>query len=97
MIAAGDPWLRFLFGIGLLSYGIARITAGTLSNEFNSGSRALITLLGIFIVVFSIIIIAFPLVQIQSNVYLGYGYFVNITFIFIGIDSLASAFAGMYF
>lgn len=95
MIATGTLWLRFLFGIGLLSYGFARITVGILSSEFNSGLRALITLLGIVIVVFSMIIFAFPFVRIHSNVYLTYDYFVNMTFIWIGIDCLASAIAGI--
>jgi|GEM_PF-1999742 hypothetical protein len=95
MIATGTLWLRFLFGIGLLSYGFARITVGILSSEFNSGLRTLITLLGIVIVVFSMIIFAFPFVRIHSNVYLTYGYFVNMTFIWIGIDCLASAIAGI--
>jgi len=95
LIATGALWLRFLFGIGLLSYGLARITVGILSSEFNSGLRALITLLGIIIVVYSIIIFTFPFVRIHSNVYLTYGYFVNMTFIWIGIDCLASAIAGI--
>ncbi len=91
MVATGGRWLYLLFGIGLLSYSIGRITIGALSSELNSGLRALIILIGIIIVVFSIIIFANPLVPIYYNVYVTYVYFVNITFILIGIDSLTSA------
>lgn len=96
MIASENLWLHFLFGIGLLSYGIARITVGILAKDFNFGLRTLTTLLGILIIVFSLIVIAFPLVQIGSNEYLSYGYFVNLTFIFVGIDILVSTIAGIY-
>ena len=93
ILATGGFWLRFLFGIGLLSYGLARIRVGILDSKLNFGLRALIGLLGIIIAVFSMIIISFPLVSIDSNVSFTYGYFVTEAFIWIGIDILASAIA----
>ena len=94
----GNQWLHLLFGIGLLGYGIGRILFGGLTSELNSVSRALITLLGLIIAVFSIIVISFPIVQVYSHagltVSFTYTYFVDIAFILIGIDSLASAITG---
>ena len=60
MVAMGLHWLNLLFGIGLLSYGIGRITVGALTNGFNSGFRALIALTGCVVAAFSVIIIVFP-------------------------------------
>jgi hypothetical protein len=95
----GNQWLHLLFGIGLLGYGIGRIIFRGLTSGLNSVLRALITLLGLIITVFSIIVISFPIVQIYSHagvtVSFTYTYFVDIAFILIGIDSLASAIAGI--
>ena len=100
MFSTGEQWLHLLFGIGLLSYGIGRIIFGGLTSGLNSVLRALITLLGFIIIVFSIIVILFPIVPIYSHagltVTLTYTYFVEIAFILIGIDSLASAIAGIF-
>ena len=83
MIATGDLWLRSLFGIGLLSYGIGRIAVGTLASKFNFGLRTLIALFGLTIAFFSIIVLSFPMVQVHPNVYVTYGYFVDVAFLLI--------------
>jgi hypothetical protein len=96
MIATEGLWFRFLFGIGLLSCGIGRITLGGLAREVNSGLRAFTALIGITIAVLSIIVISFPMVSIHPNVYLTYAYFVNIAFLLVGTDCLASAILSMF-
>jgi hypothetical protein len=83
-----------LFGIGLLSYGVARVTVGTSASESNSGVRALNALIGLLIAFFAIIAIAFPLVQIRSDFHWSYTFFVNIAFGVMGIDFLATAALG---
>ena len=80
--------LVILIGFGLLIYGIGRIAAGV-AGHMNGGLRALLILVGILIVVFSLIVIFFPIVGIIT-----YAFFVSITFILIGIESLASGILG---
>jgi hypothetical protein len=95
LFMTGARWLHLLFGIGLLSYAIGRVTIGALTSEINSGLRAYYSAIGIGIAVLSIIIISFQMVQISSGangtVYLTYGYFVDATLIMIGVDFLISA------
>lgn len=89
LVATGEHWLNLLFGIGLLSYGVGLITVGALASEYDSGVRAFIASMGFIIAVLAVIISAFLLVRVYSNYHYTYVYFVNITFILIGIDCLA--------
>lgn len=95
LFMTGSRWLHLVFGIGLLSYAVCRVTIGALSSGINSGLRAYYSAIGIGIAVLSIIIISFQMVQISSgvngSVYLTYGYFVDVTLIMIGVDFLISA------
>jgi len=101
MVVIGERWLHLLFGIGLLSYAVGRVTIGALTTEYKSGLRAFISLIGIIIGVFSIIIILFQMTPIHSEgsltVYLTYTYFTGITLVLIGVDCLVSAIlAGLF-
>ena len=78
-----------LIGLGLLFYGVGRIVVGGAASNLSGGLRALLVLAGILIVVFSLIVIFFPVVGIYT-----YAFFVSIAFILIGIDSLASGIVG---
>ena len=95
MVAIGGRWLHLLFGIGLLSYAVGRVTIGALTTEYKSVLRAFISLIGIIIGVFSTTIILFQMVPIHSEgsltAYLTYSYFTGITLVLIGIDCLVSA------
>ncbi len=81
--------LVILIGLGLLFYGVGRVVVGGVAGNLSGGLRALLILIGILVVVFSLIVIFFPLVGIYT-----YAFFVSITFILIGIESLASGVAG---
>lgn len=78
--------LVILIGLGLLIYGIGRIIVGATGGNLHGGLRALLIIIGIIIVAFSLIVIFFPIYS--------YAVFVSISFILIGIDSLASGIAG---
>jgi uncharacterized membrane protein HdeD (DUF308 family) len=78
--------LVILIGLGLLIYGIGRIVVGIAGGNLNGGLRALLIIIGLIIVAFSLIVIFFPVYS--------YAVFVSISFILIGIDSLASGIAG---
>jgi hypothetical protein len=99
LFMTGSRWLHLLFGIGLLSYAIGRVTIGVLTSEINSGLRAYYSAIGMGIAVLSIITISFQMVQISSGVngtvYITYGYFVDATLIMIGVDFLISAILGI--
>lgn len=82
--------LVVLVGIGLLIYGIGRILVGGAAGNLSAGLRALVILLGIIVVVFAVMVIFFPVVGIYT-----YAFFVSLSFILIGIDSLASGIAGV--
>jgi len=87
--------LHFAFGIGLFSYGIGRITVSVLEHQINLGLRVFIVVSSCIILALSIIIIAFPMVLVQSGPglkrYLTFGYFLDISYILMGIDCLVSA------
>jgi uncharacterized membrane protein HdeD (DUF308 family) len=91
----GTLWLRFLFGTGLLSYGVARVAVGASASESDSCLRAPNALIGLLIAVFAITAIAFPLVQIRPDFYWNYAFFVNMAFGVVGIDCIATATLGL--
>lgn len=82
--------LTVLIGIGLLIYGIGRIIVGGAVSTLSSGLRALVILFGLLVVVFALIVIFFPIIGIFT-----YAFFVSLSFILIGIDSLASGIIGV--
>jgi len=95
MVASRQEWLHVIFGVGLLSYAIGRVTFGFFAGKFNIALRAFNIMIGFAIGLFSTLIILFGTVQIYSSggmsVYLGFGYFADITLVLIGVDLLASA------
>lgn len=101
IVATGTSWLHFLFGFGLLSYAVGRVSIGAFTKENNLGLRAFNLAASLAMGVLSIIIIFFPLVLIPSgantNVYVPYGYFARITLILIGVDCLVSGILGGFF
>ena len=101
LFMTGSRWLHLCFGIGLLGFAVGQVAIGALTSEINSGLRAYYSAIGIVIAVLSIIIISFQMVQISSGVngtiYLTYGYLIDVTFIMIGVDCLASAMLSIIF
>jgi uncharacterized membrane protein HdeD (DUF308 family) len=81
--------LVILIGLGLLFYGIGRIGVGSTASNLNNGLRGLLIVVGLLVVIFSLIVIFFPIVGVLT-----YAFFVSITFILIGIDSIASGIVG---
>ena len=79
-----------LIGIGLLIYAIGRLAVGGAASNLSGALRALIILTGVLVAIFAIIIILFPVVGVYT-----YAFFVSLSFIFIGIDSLASGIVGI--
>lgn len=79
-----------LIGIGLLIYAIGRLAVGGAANNLSGALRAVIILTGVLVAIFAIIIILFPVVGVYT-----YAFFVSLSFIFIGIDSLASGILGI--
>jgi len=100
IVVQGESWLHLLFGIGLLSYAVGRVTVGALTSEYKFGLRVFIIVIGIIIGVFSSVVILFQMVLIHSEgflkVYLTYSYFTKITFVLIGVDCLASSIFVMF-
>ncbi len=82
--------ITILIGIGLLVYGVGRIAVGGAASNLSGGLRALIILTGVLVAVFALIVIFFPAVGIYT-----YAFFVSLSFILIGIDSLASGIVGI--
>ncbi len=79
-----------LIGIGLLIYAVGRIAVGGAASNLSGGLRALIILTGVLVAIFAVIVIFFPAVGIYT-----YAFFVSMSFILIGIDSLASGIIGI--
>ncbi len=50
----------FVFGIALLLIGIGRVLAGLTQNKFDNWYRYLLTIVGIFTIILSIIVIIYP-------------------------------------
>lgn len=80
-----------LIGIGLLIYGIGRIVVGGAANNLNSGLRGLIVVFGVIVVAFALIVIFFPVVGILT-----YAFFVSLSLLLIGVDSIASGIIGYH-
>lgn len=99
-VAIGGSWLHFLFGSGLLSYAIGRVSFGALTKECRSALRGFISVMGITIGAFSVIVVLFQMVLVNSEPsfrsYLTYSYFFEIALILIGVDCLVSAILGMF-
>jgi hypothetical protein len=91
IITPANQWLQYLFGLGLLGYGVGRIVFGVLTRGCNVGLAALALLCGLIVSAISVIVLLF-----QSNNYLlppfaSYTSFVNLALIVIGVESLASS------
>lgn len=82
--------LVVLVGIGLLIYGVGRIVVGGAVHSLSGGLRALLILLGFIVAFFALVVIFFPVVGIYT-----YAFFASLSFILIGIDSLASGVVGV--
>lgn len=80
-----------LIGIGLLIYGLGRIYFGWASGRnLASRLRWLIIITGLLVVIFALVIIFVPAVGIFT-----YAFFVSLSLILIGIDSIASGIIGI--
>ncbi len=74
-----------LLGIGLLIYGVGRIVVGSAATNLSNGLRGIIIFFGIMVAAFAVLVIIFPVIGVLT-----YAFFVSISFILIGIDSLVS-------
>lgn len=81
--------LVILIGLGLLIYGIGRVFVGGAADHLSGGLRALLIVVGLMVLVFSLAVIFFPVVGVLT-----YALFVSVSFILIGIESLASGISG---
>jgi uncharacterized membrane protein HdeD (DUF308 family) len=81
--------LVILIGVGLLIYGVGRIVVGGAGGFLSGGLRALLIVVGILVVAFSLLIIFVPAVGVLT-----YAFFVSVAFLLIGIDSLVSGIVG---
>jgi uncharacterized membrane protein HdeD (DUF308 family) len=79
--------LVILIGLGLLIYGIGRIVAGITSRSLTGSLRGLLIIAGFIILSFALIVIFFPIYS--------YALFASLSFILIGIESLASGIAAL--
>jgi membrane-bound ClpP family serine protease len=92
VISPAPAWRPYLFGAGLLSYGLGCIAFGLLTHKLYSPQRAIITMFGFAITIVAVII-AFQTVPIPWNpaVYFTCAYFVSIALIIMGIGGIFSA------
>lgn len=93
VIASTGTWLHYLFGFAVLSFGIALIFSGLMAHNSNMLLSLIRILCGAAATLLSIVMIAFPMVLISDGnpqIYVSYGYFLNIALIIIGIGSLTS-------
>jgi len=103
MIATGQDWFHFLFGISLLSYTVGRIAIVALAHDYKIGLRAFILGIASAVGVLSVIVILFTQIFLSAStnsnhllsgtvyVFMSSDYFVIIALVLIRVDFLVAA------